>query len=1064
MAEKVFVSPGVYTSEKDLTFVTRQIGVTTLGLVGETTKGPAFQPIFISNYGEFQSFFGGLNNTLVNGPDGNGAPQYELPYIAKSYLSQSNQLFVTRVLGFSGYKAGNAWGITLDAALDTTTISATTANVDPLVAFTATTGGTLLSVYSTDSLFNEVYTSSAISFTFLATMTSGQTLEVSSDYVKIGDTFTAATFTFYCTGAGNTPYVLNESTSGVTAGPVNNASLFNVNLNTGTSVSTATTTDGYIQAYIDQFSGLPMSLSLNVGATGSYFPVGVDFVNNNGANSTFSAFSTDYICTSSAATGPNIITYYFSGSVTHYSAATQPYYITGTTSGNTTLETGVGYTDVENKLVALLRSRGSIDATTQIPKFQVSGSSGLVFNPTISGAVDNPIAEFSLSGNSTTQGIFGYTCSFDNTQKSYLPRVLGRTAQDGKTAIFVEEFYEKMFKSYLDSNKIRGINLSVINYSDEYNDYLCEYQPAVTPYVVSELRGNKVLRLFRFWTISDGNAANEQFKISIVNIRPDTREFDVYIRAFYDTDTQPTILESFSRCTLDPTSNNYIARRIGTLDGTYASKSTYVLLEMDESSDTTDAFPSGFVGYPIRDYQLNSNTSVQDPTIMYKTSYGTFENKRKFYLGLSNTIGIDADFFDYKGIPSAQIYDQWTGLTSGFHMDINASGATIDSVKVVIDSSGTTYSPVFSFETGDWSFTTEDGLVGGPYEKVFARKFTFAPYGGFDGWDIYRTRRSNLNSFLINQSKGQAGLNSEVFVEKVLSNGDLGITSDYYAYLEAIWTFKNPEAVNINVFATPGIDTTDNNNLVEETIEMIEQNRADSLYIVTTPDTDNAGSVLSVEDVTDSLDGLYDSNYTATYWPWIQILDAENNVYIYVPPTRDVVRNIALTDNISFPWFAVAGIQRGDVDAIKARKKLTLGERDVLYENRVNPIATFSSDGVKIWGNKTLQVKDTALNRINVRRLLLQARKLISAVAIRLLFEQNDTIVRNQFLSLVNPILDSIRTERGLTDFRVVLSNDPEEIDRNELRGKVYLKPTRSLEFIEIEFNIMNTGASFDNI
>ena len=103
MANQVFVSPGVYTSEKDLTYITRQVGVTTLGLVGETTQGPAFQPIFVSNYGEFQSFFGGLNNTLVNGPDGNGAPLYELPYIAKSYLSQSNQLFVTRILGLSGY-------------------------------------------------------------------------------------------------------------------------------------------------------------------------------------------------------------------------------------------------------------------------------------------------------------------------------------------------------------------------------------------------------------------------------------------------------------------------------------------------------------------------------------------------------------------------------------------------------------------------------------------------------------------------------------------------------------------------------------------------------------------------------------------------------------------------------------------------------------------------------------------------------------------------------------------------------------------------------------------------
>jgi hypothetical protein len=472
---------------------------------------------------------------------------------------------------------------------------------------------------------------------------------------------------------------------------------------------------------------------------------------------------------------------------------------------------------------------------------------------------------------------------------------------------------------------------------------------------------------------------------------------------------------------------------------------------IDDTVDTSDAFPAGFIGYPTRDYTIGSQTA-QNPHIMYKQTYGQFENKRKFYLGVSDTVGIDADFFDYKGLDSNG--DEWTDITHGFHMDVDASSVVIDG-----DNTSTTY----DFDTGDWQFRTDAGLTNGPYEKVYSRKFTFVPHGGFDGWDIYRTTRTNKDGYIINGTQGQAGLLSDTFKDKPLSNGDNGINSDYYAYLEAIWTFKNPEAVNINVFATPGIDTTDNSNLVEATIEMVEQDRADSLYIVTIPDT-SSGVVMEVSDAVDSIADMYDSNYTATYWPWIQILDAENNVFIYVPPTRDVVRNIALTDNISFPWFAVAGIQRGDVDAIKARKKLTLGERDTLYENRINPIATFTSDGIKIWGNKTLQVKETALNRINVRRLLLQARKLISAVSIRLLFEQNDTIVRNQFLSLVNPILDNIRTERGLYDFRVVLSNDPEDIDRNQLTGKIYLKPTRALEFIVVEFNIMNTGASFDNI
>jgi hypothetical protein len=385
-------------------------------------------------------------------------------------------------------------------------------------------------------------------------------------------------------------------------------------------------------------------------------------------------------------------------------------------------------------------------------------------------------------------------------------------------------------------------------------------------------------------------------------------------------------------------------------------------------------------------------------------------------------------------------------------MDSGATTATIDGVD-----------EVYRFDVGSYAFRTNTGIQGTDYENIRARKFTLAPYGGFDGWDIYRTRRTNTDGYAINGLKGLAGTPSN-FSPLPLTNGENGINSDYYAYLEAIRTFANPEAVNINVFATPGIDTTDNSSLIEQTIEIIEQERADSLYIITVPDTDSAGDIMDPADVVDGITDLFDSNYTAAYWPWIQINDSENSQYMWVPPTRDAVRNIARTDNISYPWFAAAGVNRGDVDCIKARTKLTLDQRDTLYEGRINPIATFASEGVKIWGNKTLQVADTALNRINVRRLLLQARKLISAVAIRLLFEQNDDIVRNQFLAMVNPILEGIRKERGITDFRVTVDSSPESIDRNELIGKIYIKPTRALEYIIVEFNIMPTGASFDNI
>jgi len=935
MANSVFVSPGVYTSEKDITFVTRNVGVTTLGLVGETTKGPAFIPVFISDYDEFKQFFGGLNTTKIID---NGAPKYELPYIAKSYLSESNQLFVTRVLGYSGYDAGKCWGITLDAALDATTSGETipTTTVANFFTYEVTTGGTINTLTSTEALVQ----------------------------------------TLFNNGDLNTP--LNS-------------------------------------LYLKES-----------GDTGSSFGIVWNKTNN-----IFSGVSFTYTVLE---TGLN-------GSL-----------ITGTTSADTIVYySGSSYSDVEDLLVATIRSRGSYDGN-EVLNFQCSGDTDVVIDNTITTANNNPLGDFRLSANSQTQGTMTYDVSFDSTKKNYIGRVLGKTQVDGKTAIFVEDVYTNMLEDYITDGKIRGINSTIVNYSNKYANYKTQYTAAVTPYIVSEVRGSNIIRLFRLWTISDGNTANSEIKISIENIKPDEKEFDVVIRSFYDTDERPNKLERFTRCTMNRSSDNFIGRRIGTLDGEFASKSSYVLVELDNESDFDDAFPAGFVGIPQRDANAFGNTGVKNPTITYKTKYGTYENKRKFYLGLADSIGYDQCFFNYKGLADSSNTNVWTGLTDGFHMDSGATTATIDGVD-----------EVYRFDVGSYAFRTNTGIQGTDYENIRARKFTLAPYGGFDGWDIYRTRRTNTDGYAINGLKGLAGTPSN-FSPLPLTNGENGINSDYYAYLEAIRTFANPEAVNINVFATPGIDTTDNSSLIEQTIEIIEQERADSLYIITVPDTDSAGDIMDPADVVDGITDLFDSNYTAAYWPWIQINDSENSQYMWVPPTRDAVRNIARTDNISYPWFAAAGVNRGDVDCIKARTKLTLDQRDTLYEGRINPIATFASEGVKIWGNKTLQVADTALNRINVRRLLLQARKLISAVAIRLLFEQNDDIVRNQFLAMVNPILEGIRKERGITDFRVTVDSSPESIDRNELIGKIYIKPTRALEYIIVEFNIMPTGASFDNI
>jgi hypothetical protein len=803
-SNRVFVSPGVYTSEKDLTFVAQSIGVTTLGLVGETLKGPANEPILISNFDEFKTYFGGTSPEK----DGAGNPKYELGYVAKSYLQESNQLFVTRVLGKTGYKAGKTFGI--------------------------------------------------------------KTLGTNADIV-----------------------------------------------------------------------------------------------------------------------------------------------------------------------VAALRSRGSYSGETLT--FEVTGNTSFIISGT--GITVNPLAEFDITVTGATGGAKVFTCSLDSTSTKYITKVLGTSPYDKDgtdVPLYVHEVYPNLTKNLYNQGSISGLSLSEV-YNDEGDNFANPWDTPMSPTVVSEVRGGKVDDLFDVITISDGNAANQEVKVTIQNINIETGEFDILVRDFNDTDENMLVLEKFTRCSMNPDVAGYVARKVGTSNGEYVLNSKYIMLSMDTNAPS-NSFPAGFKGFT--NAVLSGSTKLG--SVLYKTEffdsgdtiYGTTTSNgdkfRKTSLGLSSdsNFSFDADLFKYKGSGTLN-------STDGFHLSTNASSIT-----------GTTY------QTTPYDLEGQTDATNNKLTNINFRKFTFAVCGGFDGWDIYRQVRTYGDGYIFGKLTYISGnTNSNGLFSTSAGN------SDYYAYLEGINTYANPEAVDINVFATPGINFFDHSSLTTQAIDMIETDRADSIYIIGAPNETDATNVI------DDLDGIaVDSNYSATYWPWIQVRDTDNATNLYIPPTGEVVKNIALTDNVSFPWFAVAGYSRGLVNAVKATKKLTLDDRDVLYKNRINPIATFSDTGTIIWGNKTLQVRESALDRINVRRLLLRARKLISAVSVRLLFEQNDDQVRNEFLRLVNPILDAIKKERGLYDFRVTVSNDPEDIDANTMRGKIYIKPTRSLEFIDVEFIITPTGASFENI
>jgi hypothetical protein len=1104
---KVFVSPGVYTSEVDLSFVAQSVGVTTLGIVGETLIGPAFEPIFITSFDEFQTVFGGTSpekfiNTQI--------PKYEASYIAKAYLQQSNQLFVTRILGLSGYDAGPSWSIS------------TVANVDP----------STIGIYCLSSV-TDVYTCETV-----CALPYEETVLVSFSGCN-NDTSTISYLSLFPEAIQNILYDQYEEFNGGTS--TIDDQIRDLIFNVITNSNPFTAEDKFISYFGSIDSGDYQSLSGWSASTNVYGVPSVSlddtdltssfndpwyysqFANTGNTNySGFSFFSLVSGLTLNPVTTTTTIPSSTTTTTTSPCATPVPVVPTTTTTtlplncytGTLVMKlyyfSGKSYSDYDNVVVGTLRSRGvATYATSTNPAYSVTGITDVSLNMAgqYSSVLKNPYATFGINVTDKFGTKYFFETSFTQNDPEYWSKVFGVTNFQ-KPRIEVPVFAEENFQSWLNfswrKGYIRGLNPNLIALDSAQSGdpnsigwYLDRWQTPNSPFVVSELRGNKVYDLFRFYTISDGDAANTLIKVSIINQSYNNLTFDVLIRDYFDTDANPVVIEKFTNCGMDPGQNNYIANKIGTLDGEYLLNSKYVMVEMSDDAPI-DALPCGFNGFNFRNYAgANSPFPIIKGKydfpgeVIYNPPFGlssgnddalvsSGDNVRRTYLGMSNSYGWDPSFFEYVGKRNPINSCDIDGLpfnyrSAGFHMDVNASGLTIG--------------PEFStsgdprFICGNSPFITEPELPTNAYYRLFARKFTFLVQGGFDGWDIYRESRTNEDRFQI----GRAGyLNGAcpstrypnakgwgAFKEISLGDGTQNFANtDYYAYLLGQQTFANPEATNINVFVTPGIDYVNNSNLVEDAVQMIEFNRADSLYIATTPDVDLFTPTIGGTDIfiypTEAVDNLentgIDSNYTCTYYPWVLTRDSVNNTQIYIPPTAEVTRNLALTDNIAFPWFAAAGYTRGIVNCIKARKKLTQEDRDILYTGRINPIATFSDVGTVIWGNKTLQVRESALDRINVRRLLLQTRKLISAVSVRLLFEQNDAQVRQDFLNAVNPILDAIRRDRGIFDFRVTVSSDPEDIDRNQLTGKIYIKPTRALEFIDITFYITPTGASFENI
>lgn len=299
--------------------------------------------------------------------------------------------------------------------------------------------------------------------------------------------------------------------------------------------------------------------------------------------------------------------------------------------------------------------------------------------------------------------------------------------------------------------------------------------------------------------------------------------------------------------------------------------------------------------------------------------------------------------------------------------------------------------------------------------------------------------------------------NTQGFNLATAAGGGSGST----AYYDALDILSNDEEYDINALFLPGIVDQgggQHGNIATYAVAMCES-RGD-VFIIVDPTKFGDGISLAQQ----AGEGRT-SNYAAMYYPWIQVTDPDLNRNVWLPPSCVVAGVLSFNDYIQFPWYAPAGLNRGGIEiAVQAEHKLSRVDRDDLYTRSINPIATFPREGIVVWGQKTLQKKRSALDRINVRRLLIAAKKYIASASRYLVFEQNTTETRNRFLNIVNPYLADVQRKQGLYDFKVIMdesNNTPDVIDRNELRGAVYLKPAKTAEFIIIDFFLYPTGATF---
>lgn len=641
-----------------------------------------------------------------------------------------------------------------------------------------------------------------------------------------------------------------------------------------------------------------------------------------------------------------------------------------------------------------------------------------------------------------------------------------------------------------------------------------EAQPAKSGWIISQdlnsitssFSASDMPKLFRFCTLggdagdSSGEWEQKNIKISIEDIKKSNSSFNKYgsftvkVRNMTDTDKKQEVLETFSSVNLDPTSQNYIANIIGDKKtvwdeqnqkhkslGTFDNSSNYIRVEMDPllEQGVLDPvlLPFGFFNPPKYVSALSNGTSTAVFSGSVKTDGANLTASFLFpTMPLVSTtspslqktyLGVDAQLTGGR-LFNEDILDLVRAKPFGLD-SYEASGTLVqdDQVFTLDDVSGTINSTAVSWVAGSrklgQSLTAQATGSSEPYVEALNKinKFTLCMFGGTDGLRI--TEKDPLrNSFL--------------------SLGDLEGKSNYakYSLIRALSSVADPEVLDMNLLVAPGITNQEITNLAIE----ICQTRADAMAIIDLeggylPEAENKLAELdrigsTQQTVANVKQRDFNTSYGCAYYPWVRIKDQRENGDVWMPPSVVALGIMASSQETSAVWFAPAGFNRGGLtdgssglSVVEVREVLKATQRDDLYEVNINPIARFPSEGIVIFGQKTLQATPSALDRINVRRLVIFLKKQISRIATGLLFDQNVKTTWQRFINQINPLMDGVKAGSGIVDYKVILdetTTTPDLIDRNTMYAKIFIKPAYAIEFIGIDFVITNSGASFDEL